>query len=106
MEIKGEGNTVQRCRFSEKDPPSVDGESGVLITVDFSDQDNRGRNTKILRNKFLSYSEEDGHLGNGFETIRVGTSNYQHLPGNVLIEGNYFYRGSQLIKYENASIVR
>ena len=92
MEIKGEGNTVQRCRFSEKDPPSVDGESGVLITIDFSDQDNRGRNTKILRNKFLSYSEEDGHLGNGFETIRVGTSNYQHLPGNVLIEGNYFYR--------------
>ena len=24
--------------------------------------------------------------------FRVGTSNYQQLPGNVLIEGNYFYR--------------
>ena len=90
LEIKGEGNAVERCRFSEKDPPV--GESGVLITVDFSDLDRRGRNTKILRNKFLSYSEEEGHLGNGFETIRVGTSAYQNLSGNVLIQGNYFYR--------------
>ena len=82
---------MQRCRFSEKEPPGA-GESGVLITVDFSDQDQRGRNTKILHNKFLSYNEEEGHLGNGFETIRVGTSNYQHLPGNVLVEGNYFFK--------------
>ena len=91
VEIKGEGNIVQRCRFSEKEPPSA-GESGVLITIDFNEQDQRGRNTKILHNKFLSYSEEEGHLGNGFETIRVGTSNYQHLPGNVLVEGNYFFK--------------
>ena len=89
--MKGEGNTVQHCRFSDKAPPP-EGESGVLLTI-WVDEDSRGGyNTRILDNQFLRYNEGLDHLGNGFETIRVGTHPEWNLPTRTLIEGNYFYR--------------
>ena len=72
VEVRGEGNTVQRCRFSDKASPP-EGESGVLITLWIDEDSHGGYNTRILNNQFLRYNEGQDHLGNGFETIRVGT---------------------------------
>ena len=91
VEVRGEGNTVQRCRFSDKAPPPED-DSGVLVTLWIDEDSHGGYNTRILNNQFLRYNEGQDHLGNGFETIRVGTHGKWDVPTKVLIEGNYFYR--------------
>ena len=82
---------MQRCRFSDKAPPPED-DSGVLITLWIDEDSQAGYNTRILNNQFLRYNEGQDHLGNGFETIRVGTHGKWDVPTKVLIEGNYFYR--------------
>lgn len=77
--IFGTYNEVDHCYFENK---NHEGPTIVVWTEDFA-----GHHT-INHNYFGTSPEGDG---NGWETIRVGTSSYAQFDGFNTIEHNYFY---------------
>ena len=82
VSVYGISNRVDHCRFSGMN------HAGVTLTVWVAD-DGSADYTRIDGN-FFSHRPPGG--GNGFETIRIGTSGVSNQPSRTLVESNLFYR--------------
>lgn len=80
VSVRGEGNTVERCYFRGMN------HSGVQLVV-WPDPEGPPNATVIRNNLFADRAPGDG---NGFETIRIGTSTVSRTVSNALVEGNLF----------------
>ncbi|MBB6428386.1 polysaccharide lyase 6 family protein [Algisphaera agarilytica] len=81
VSLYGQHNRVDHCRFKGQN------HSGVTVCVWVSDQITTHH--RIDNNHFLDRPPGDG---NGFETIRIGTSTYHETSTAVLVERNLFER--------------
>lgn len=79
VSLYGTNNTVEHCRFENHD------HSGVTLCV-WGDWPN---NHTVRRNHFV---DRPAGPANGWETIRVGTSDFQDQPSRTLVEENLFQR--------------
>lgn len=97
--LYGTNNTVMNCSFLNKIT------SGNMILAEYqynASPDGSGTpNTrcdvvghKILNNYFYNYLKIDPTATNAgdSETIRIGTSEYQNVQSNALVQNNYFYK--------------
>jgi beta-lactam-binding protein with PASTA domain len=82
VSIYGVGNRVDHCHFSGMN------HIGVTLTV-WPQAGGPANNSRIDSNYF---GDRALGTGNGFETIRIGTSGVSEEVSNALVEGNYFYR--------------
>jgi len=80
VSLRGNSHRVDHCRLSGHN------HSGVTLVVDLDGTDDTGRHL-IDHNYFGNRPEGDG---NGFETIRVGTSKYSMQNAHVTVEYNLF----------------
>ncbi len=80
VSLKGNSHRVDHCRLSGQN------HSGVTLVVELDGTDNTGRHL-VEHNYFGNRPEGDG---NGFETIRVGTSTYSMQNARVTVEHNLF----------------
>ena len=80
VSLKGNSHRVDHCRLSGHN------HSGVTLVVELDGTDNTGRHL-VDHNYFGNRPEGDG---NGFETIRVGTSTYSMQNARVTVEYNLF----------------
>lgn len=80
VSLYGQRNRVDHCRFSGQT------NSGVTLVAWLDDQPAEHR---VDHNHFLDRSEGDG---NGFETIRLGTSGTSSTNARIVVEHNLFER--------------
>ena len=80
VSVYGRNNVIENCHLRGKT------NDGCTLVV-WLDEKLAPNNTIIRGNYFGPRPEGDG---NGFETIRIGTSDRSHLESNALVEGNYF----------------
>ena len=80
VSLKGNSHRVDHCRLSGQN------HSGVTLVVELDGTDDTGRHL-IDHNYFGNRPKGDG---NGFETIRVGTSTYSMQNAHVTVEYNLF----------------
>ncbi len=80
VSLYGQHNRVDHCRFENQN------HSGVTVVAWIEDQPVHHR---IDHNYFVDRPEGNG---NGFETIRLGTSEFSHTDAYVVVENNVFER--------------
>lgn len=80
ISVYGRSNTVENCHFSGKT------NSGCTFVVWLNEAIEP--NNHIIRGNY--FGPRPVGDGNGFETIRIGTSSRSHLESQTLVEGNYF----------------
>lgn len=80
VSLRGSGHLVEYCTFQGKSSPSV-----TLTVWREADGENRHR---IRRNHF--FDRPRGDRGNGFETIRIGTSDHSLSDSKTVVEENLF----------------
>lgn len=80
VSVYGKSNTVENCHFSGKN------NSGCMFVVWLDEA--MAPNRHIIRGNY--FGNRPMGDGNGFETIRIGTSSRSHLESQTLVEGNYF----------------
>ena len=81
LALRGQNHRVEHCTFHNKTSPSV------TLTI-WREKDQADRHT-LYRNHF--HTRPKGNSGNGFETIRIGTSETTGGDSQCVIEGNRFY---------------
>ncbi|MEO1128077.1 MAG: polysaccharide lyase 6 family protein [Planctomycetota bacterium] len=81
VSLHGTNNVVEDCLFINQN------HSGVVVCIwdDFP-------NNHIVRRNYFKDHPEDPNQANGWETIRIGTSDFVDLSSQTLIEENYFER--------------
>ena len=90
VEVKGVGNTVRNCRFSEKTGHDYSGSSAGQQLLQ-SRVSATSHHNNILNNVFRDYTYEPGtDRGNGYETIQIRDGDDETNEGFNLVEGNYF----------------
>ncbi len=82
VSVYGLNNRVDHCSFTGMN------HIGVTLTVWLSNGA-PANHTRIDNNLFADRAEGSG---NGFETIRIGTSETSMVESKTLVENNYFYR--------------
>lgn len=83
--IYGERNTVENCSFLNKDS------TGACILVELDYLAGPSASHTIQNNYFYDFSNKDGRTNAGdSEAIRVGSSEFQAINANCLIQNNYF----------------
>lgn len=82
VSLYGHHNRVDHCRFKGQN------HSGVTVCV-WLDEHSTTTHHRIDRNHFLDRPPGDG---NGFETIRIGTSDHHETSAAVFVENNLFER--------------
>lgn len=82
VSIHGMHNRVDHCSFTGMN------HIGVTLTV-WLGTNAPANHTRIDHNIFADRTEGDG---NGFETIRIGTSTRSMQESKTIVEDNYFYR--------------
>ncbi len=82
VSIYGDHNTVENCWFEGMN------HKGVQLTV-WLQSDAPPSHHRIIGNYFANRAEGDG---NGFETIRIGTSHRSENVSRTVVEGNLFER--------------
>ena len=84
--LYGSSNTVENCSFVNKRS------AGALILVELLYSQNITPGHLIQRNYFFNITPKDDFVANAndSETIRVGSSAYQNISAQVIVEGNYF----------------
>lgn len=86
--LYGTNNTVKHCSFTNKKTP------GALLLAELAYNKEQGTqvNHRVEDNYFYNYEKRDDsttHSGDS-ETIRIGTSSYQDIQANIIINHNYF----------------
>jgi poly(beta-D-mannuronate) lyase len=81
LALRGQDHRVEHCTFYNKTSPSV------TVTV-WRKEGQLDRHT-LYRNHF--HTRPKGSTGNGFETIRIGTSDTTGGDSQCVIEGNRFF---------------
>lgn len=82
VSVYGMNNRVDHCAFSGMN------HAGVTLTI-WLGTDAPPNNTRIDHNLFRDHAEGNG---NGFETIRIGTSSRSLQDSKAIVEDNYFFR--------------
>ena len=82
VSVYGLHNRVDHCAFTGMN------HEGVTLTV-WLGTGAPANHTRIDNNLFADRTEGDG---NGFETIRIGTSSRSMQESKTIVENNYFYR--------------
>ncbi len=82
VSVYGMHNRVDHCAFTGMD------HEGVTLTVWLGDSA-PANHTRIDNNLFANRTEGSG---NGYETIRIGTSSRSLQDSQAIVEKNYFYR--------------
>ena len=83
--LYGEGNTVERCSFLNKDSTGA----CILVELDYLAGPKAGH--VIQNNYFYNFSDKDGRTNSGdSEAIRIGVSDLQTTDASCLVQHNYF----------------
>ena len=82
VSVYGLHNRVDHCTFTGMN------HEGVTLTV-WLETGAPANHTRIDHNFFADHAEGDG---NGWETIRIGTSSRSMQDSKTIVENNYFYR--------------
>lgn len=83
VSVYGQWNRIDHCSFTGMN------HIGVTLTVWLKGLDGSPNGTRIDNNIFADRAQG---WENGFETIRIGTSDYSMQDSNAIVESNYFYR--------------
>lgn len=80
ISLIGSHHEIDRNHFTNKST------SGSLLTIWREDMETQYHH--VHQNFFDEFNDTGGN--NGYETIRIGTSDYSQTDSNVLVENNYF----------------